>query len=335
MKKNSLMDISIIIPVYNVEKYLVRCLDSVFNQQFSGKYEVIAVDDASTDHSLQILSDYQKKENRLKIIPLKINSKQPIARSAGMDASLGTYVMHVDADDWILPNILEPLFAKCKETNADVVVFNYDLENSTGERKSIEKIKNELVTTNKLEVKQHFLGATWNKIVKRALTVDMVSGKVAINISEDLLYATEILFRANIICLISQRYYIYCLNPESITHTVKPPQHITSLLSILGQLQIINSKYNPNSRLTRYILNYFEGLVYLEFAKAHFLSRSNKNNLLEIVEKFSNYPLLSNSRIKRFKLSLFSRFICLIEITYRLGLKTTLGLIFRRFTIQN
>lgn len=125
-------DISIIIPVYNVEKYLIRCLDSVFKQKFSGSIEVIAVDDASTDNSLSLLYEYQKEENRLQIVEHKVNQKLSVARLTGMKKSTGEFVMHVDSDDWLQDNSLESLYLKCREVDADVVVYNYIKEDSFG-----------------------------------------------------------------------------------------------------------------------------------------------------------------------------------------------------------
>ncbi len=323
------MDISIIIPVYNVEKYLVRCLDSIFKQQFSGTFEVIAVDDASTDHSLNVLCNYQKNENRLHIIPLKINSKQPIARSTGMDASKGEYIMHVDADDWILPGTLEKLYSRCKETKADVVAFNYIREHKDGEQIMVRQISKDLITNDKLKVQRHFLGASVTKIVKRNLTVDMISSRVGLNTGEDLLYATEILLRANKICLTAQSFYMYYVNTESITHTVRPNQYFNNQIITIQQLQLIISDYHVDSKLTQNILNYFEKWIYLESAKSHFLNRSKKNDFVKLVEEFIHYPIMSRTRIKRLKLSIHNHIICLFEIAFRFGLRTALGIVFR------
>ena len=103
MDKNVVMSrpaISIIVPVYNVEKFLERCLDSIFKQQFSSVFEVIAVDDCSTDNSLHVLKEYQKREKRLIIIEHEINKKLSCASKTGIRASTGDYIMHVDSDDW-------------------------------------------------------------------------------------------------------------------------------------------------------------------------------------------------------------------------------------------
>ena len=105
-------NISIIVPVYNVEKYLVRCLDSIFTQNFSGTFEVIAVEDASTDNSLKVLKSYQAKEHGLKVIEHRINKNLSLARATGVSACSGDYIMHVDSDDWLLSNALENLYAK-------------------------------------------------------------------------------------------------------------------------------------------------------------------------------------------------------------------------------
>ena len=164
-----MINISVIVPVYNVEKYLTRCLDSIFNQQFSGTFEVIAVDDCSTDNSLKLLYDYQCNEKRLTVIAHNRNKKLSIARSTGMKVAKGMYIMHVDSDDWILPNTFEKLFEKCNETNADVLVFNYRRENDQGQRYSNNEIKNNYVTNDKLKAQKYFFGATVNKIVKKEL----------------------------------------------------------------------------------------------------------------------------------------------------------------------
>lgn len=325
------VDISIIVPVYNVEKYIYRCLDSIFSQHFCGTFEVIAVEDGSTDNSLQMLKSYQENESRLKIIEHENNKKLSVARSNGMKASSGNYIMHVDSDDWLLPDSLEKLFSKCKETDADVVVFNYLRENSKGERTLNRKIKKNLITTDKLQVQKYFFGATVNKIVKRKLILDMICGRVGVNTTEDLLYATEILFRAEKICLISEFYYVYFVNTESLTHTIKSEQFLQNQIIILSQLQNIVSEYNADSMLIRNISNYFENRIYLEFAKSHIYNRGENDNNNKLIREFSNYPILNKSRIKRLELSIKSYIICLLEVIYRFGLKTTIGIFRRRF----
>jgi len=103
------MDLSIIIPVFNTEKYVIRCLDSIFSQVFAGTLEVIVVDDASTDKSLEILRNYQKKEERLIIVEHKINRKEAIARASGMNVSTGDYIFEPSKEEIVLTLIPKSL----------------------------------------------------------------------------------------------------------------------------------------------------------------------------------------------------------------------------------
>ena len=123
-----MIKISIIIPVYNTEKYLKKCLDSIINQTLKS-LEIICIDDCSTDNSLHILKEYQLKDNRIKIIEQKENKGQGVARNLGLNIAEGEYIMFLDPDDWLELNALEILYKKSKETNADIIHFNYIEEN--------------------------------------------------------------------------------------------------------------------------------------------------------------------------------------------------------------
>ena len=111
--------ISVIISVHNVEDYLVKCLDSVLNQTFKD-IEVICVNDGSTDASLNILEDYARKENRLKIINQE-NKGLSSARNTGIEKAQGKYIFFVDSDDYIKPDTLEKMYNKIISTNVDMV----------------------------------------------------------------------------------------------------------------------------------------------------------------------------------------------------------------------
>ncbi len=118
------MEISITIPVYNVDKYLARCLDSILNQTFKLDYEIICVNDGSTDNSQKILEEYAKKYDKIKIINQE-NLGLSEARNTALDHVTGKYTMFVDADDFIATNALEGLYNYAEKYNADVVVFDF------------------------------------------------------------------------------------------------------------------------------------------------------------------------------------------------------------------
>lgn len=111
--------ISIIIPIYNVEKYLNRCLDSVIGQSFSD-FEAICINDGSTDTSLQILQDYAFKDARIKIITQE-NQGQSVARNKGLDIAIGDYIYFVDSDDFIHKQSLEILLNVIERSNSPMV----------------------------------------------------------------------------------------------------------------------------------------------------------------------------------------------------------------------
>jgi glycosyltransferase involved in cell wall biosynthesis len=125
--------ISIIVPIYNVEKYLHRCLDSILMQTFAA-FECILVNDCSPDNCSVICDEYVKKDNRFKVIHKKQNEGLPRARKSGLDMANAEFIMHIDSDDWIESNALELLYKKQQETDADIVIGNMNRVYSWGMR---------------------------------------------------------------------------------------------------------------------------------------------------------------------------------------------------------
>ena len=115
--------ISIIIPIYNVESYLRKCLDSIMEQSFP-YFELLLINDGSTDASTQICQEYVEKDDRIRYFE-KENSGVSSARNFGIKHSRGEYITFIDSDDWIEPNYLEILYKTMKEQEADIVVTNY------------------------------------------------------------------------------------------------------------------------------------------------------------------------------------------------------------------
>lgn len=113
---------SIIVPVYNVEKYLSKCLDSLVNQTYTN-IEIICINDGSSDNSLNILEEYATKDNRIKVIT-QHNQGVSVARNVGIENATGKYILFVDADDWVERNTCEILAKQLENRNYDLVVFN-------------------------------------------------------------------------------------------------------------------------------------------------------------------------------------------------------------------
>ena len=119
------LDLSIIVPVYNMEKYLHKCIDSLINQKaVEYTYEIICINDGSTDSSLNILKEYKKKNNELiKIINIE-NGGVSNARNVGMKNSLGKLITFVDSDDWVDDNLVKLSVENMKDKNVDLIVFD-------------------------------------------------------------------------------------------------------------------------------------------------------------------------------------------------------------------
>ena len=161
---------SIIIPVYNVEKYLRKCLDSIANQTYSD-FEAICVNDGSTDNSLAILTEYSRKDGRFKVVSQE-NQGQGVARNYALMLATGEYIGFVDPDDWVELNWLQEVADKISKTNADLIEFNYYENFESDGREKVHKDKIHL-NSNKVfnfkTSKKYLLGnclAVWNKFIK-------------------------------------------------------------------------------------------------------------------------------------------------------------------------
>ena len=115
--------ISVIVPVYNVEKYLNRCIDSILNQTFK-QIEIILVDDGSTDKSPIICDEYCDRYENIKVIH-KENNRVSAARNDGIKIASGKYIALVDSDDWIEPNMLEEMYNKAEEFHTDIAMCDF------------------------------------------------------------------------------------------------------------------------------------------------------------------------------------------------------------------
>ena len=158
--------VSVIIPVYNTENYLEKCLDSVINQKLKD-IEIICINDESRDNSLEILEDYARKDKRIKIIN-QVNQGVSIARNTGLKIAKGEYVGFVDSDDWIDLNFFYELYNKAKSQGADLArtFYKYEYPYKRDEEKLNKIIKKRNKEREQLNVNDHSV-VIWNAIYKR------------------------------------------------------------------------------------------------------------------------------------------------------------------------
>lgn len=204
---------SIIIPVYNVEQYLDKCLKSISKQTFLD-FECIIVDDGSPDNSNAIIDKYVNKDQRFKVIHQK-NMGLSAARNTGLDVAKGDYITFVDSDDYIANDYLEKFVLKIASSNADIIIC--------GIIEVFKNYENSRVFANATTevIKQNILADTWpsfvcNKCYKKELfdNVRFPVGKAF----EDLLTIPEVCLNANkIVCIPDKLYYYNRQNVSSIT----------------------------------------------------------------------------------------------------------------------
>ncbi len=215
-KKNPL--ISVVIPVYNVEKYLCRSIDSVVQQTYKN-LEIILVDDGSTDGCPEICDEYAKKDNRIKVIH-KENGGLSDARNAGIREVHGSYVGFVDSDDWIALNMYENLLDLIEKAHADIAVCGVV---RVEEEKEIMQPNKRIIVLNQKEYIERYFKINsqvteyyaWNKLYKVSLLSEDQYPKGLT--AEDVFGTYKAILKADKIVLTNQMYYYYYYNANSIT----------------------------------------------------------------------------------------------------------------------
>lgn len=162
-----MIKVSVIVPVYNVEKYLEKCLDSLVNQTLK-EIEIIIVNDGSPDNSHKIIDKYTKKYKNIKAY-LKENGGLSDARNYGLKKASGEYIAFLDSDDFVKEDMYQKMYEKAKSGNFDMIVcdLNYIYENSSVIQRAFSNIKHD--TTNIKQAMINIYPAAWNKIFKRKL----------------------------------------------------------------------------------------------------------------------------------------------------------------------
>ena len=210
--------ISVIVPVYKAEAYLHRCVDSLLAQTYTD-FEVLLVDDGSPDRSGEICDEYARKDSRVRVFH-KENGGVSSARQCGMDYAQGEYTIHADPDDWVDSTMLEELYRKAKEEDADMVICDFYEERKNKTiyvRQQPSSLDHETVLC---ELFQQLHGSCCNKLVRRACYREFgVRFPLELSFCEDL-YVNSCLVSNNIrIEYFNRAFYHYdhCVNSNSLT----------------------------------------------------------------------------------------------------------------------
>lgn len=220
--------ISIVVPVYNAKASLRKCLDSLAQQTYTD-FEVLLINDGSTDESPEICREYCERDSRFRLITQK-NAGPAAARNTGMEQAAGKYMAFVDSDDYVEPDMLEALCRRAEESGADITVFGYYLEKN-GESKRVAPVYEPGVyrgdACRKLNLdmidihtKANFPPYSWVRFVRTEFLMGLgLRMDPAIYRSEDYLFWVQVHFRAACVCVASDlALYHYIDNAKSITH---------------------------------------------------------------------------------------------------------------------
>lgn len=211
--------VSVIVPVYGVEKYIERCAKSLFEQTLDD-IEFIFVDDCTPDKSIEILknvlSEYTNRQLQTQIIRLDQNGGLPHARKVGLRLATGNYIIHCDSDDWVDTDMYRAMYEKAVETNADMVVCDFVVTDGD----SFNERKEACHTTNPMQFMENCLlrkdhWALWNKLFKREAYSRVVHPKDAMG--EDMATTIQLVWNCKSLAYIPEPYYNYYYNPNSIT----------------------------------------------------------------------------------------------------------------------
>lgn len=215
-----MMKVSVIVPVYNTEKYLRRCLDSLVNQTIED-IEIIVINDCSPDNSKEILKEYKKKyKDKIKVFHNKTNKGIGYNRNYGIKKATGEYIGFVDSDDWVNETMYDKLYKKAKEDSLDLVLCNFhkmlekenDLEEIASSEISYFKNTNLKQTPNLLlDVEL----APWNKLYKKELIKEITFPE---NLKyEDTIFVLKAMARSKKIGMVDEKLNYYLVRSKSET----------------------------------------------------------------------------------------------------------------------
>lgn len=242
-------DISIIIPIYNVELYLSRCIDSVLNQTFQN-YEIILIDDGSIDNSGNICDIYANNYKRISVIHQK-NLGVSTARNVGIMHAKGDFITFVDADDWLDKDYLAILFQLAVSNNADISCCTLSYEGDTGRS---EEFATQSSDSNKqmqisIEMREFNFGKWYSfegaacKLIRKTLLYDNnILYDTTLTNGEDALFYVEVMLRSKCCVAISRPMYHYFMRSNSASNNVG----IKQLFSDLVAWDMICKKINMN-----------------------------------------------------------------------------------------
>lgn len=299
--------VSIVVPVYNVEKYLDRCMQSLMNQTLKD-IEIILVDDGSPDNCPALCDDYARLDSRVKVVH-KPNAGLGMACNSGLEAATGEYVAFCDSDDWVDKNMYQSLYDTAYGTNAQIVYSGLkrvdDNHNITGylpHRKTTEIYKSSEVCNLMFDMIASDPDKKYDRTIQVSAKVVLYNRKFLndnnirfvserIYPSEDLIFNVSALLKADNVVVLPYFFYNYFVNQASISTTVKP----LHFKNIIGSSDLISLNFHSQEIYNTPVHN-----EELQIRLARFLIGEARSQCIRIIQSTLTYKekrkLLSNLR---------------------------------------
>ena len=255
--------VSVILPCYNVEKYICTCLDSLLNQTLRD-IEIICVDDKSPDNVLEILHQYAKRDSRIRVIELPENAGVSVARNTGIDAATGEYISFVDPDDYVDLDYFEKLYKKAIKTGADICVSNIKEYMYDGKIR-----KHNSYVRRVCESKYHFNYIQCAAIFKlNFINKNNLRVPVGITNGEDTLFCIKCAVSCNFVVSVPKAYYHYIRHTDSAEQPFYTEKQINCKITVARTiLNFINSIELPYEAYKLYFRRALNTLLVTNMAK--------------------------------------------------------------------
>lgn len=288
--------ISVIVPIYKVEDYLPRCVDSLINQSYRN-LEIILVDDGSPDKCPTICDDYASKDSRIKVIH-KENGGLSDARNAGMAVINGRYVSFIDSDDYISLNFFEILYNTIKSEKSDIVecgvVKCYEDNHIDEYKDDLEIVSYETQSAlSELIAEDIFKQHVWNKLYKTDLVLDIpyVVGKL----NEDEFWTYQVFGKAKKVTKINITMYFYFQRESSIMGNKYSLRRLDALEGKINRQEYIEKNYPELSTQAR--INLFGSCIFAYQSALKFMDRKDRKEAKRVIYRYKNRCRLSRSEI--------------------------------------
>lgn len=269
-----MVKISILIPVYNVADYIIRCLNSVVEQTYKGPLECILVDDCGSDNSIPLVKKFLESYSgnvMFRILHHDRNRGLAAARNTAVENAEGDFVFHLDSDDWLEPTAIEHLFNLYNQTGADIVSGNAFRHTNLGEfllKEPRYKSPKEMVHNTIEMTLDHVV---WRRLIKRSLYIDNhISAVEGIDVGEDHHTLPRLAYYATKVATLDEVVYHYnCMNPNSYMSIKTDKVNLKRFKSDLASIEILQNFFKNKdayceSRLKKIKITF--GLIMLEHA---------------------------------------------------------------------